>query len=366
MILIEDIPLGDCSALISVVLATYNGESFLSEQLDSVVAQSYSNVEIIISDDASTDSTIAIIKAYQEKYGVEKIKANFNKENLGYTRNFEKAISLSSGDYLVFCDQDDIWLPDKIAIQYQTLSESNGLAVFSDAFLVDANARDLDMSLWEAVLGSGPPKKIDYRAFYLANCVTGCTLMIQRQLLDAALPFPKSVPHDWWLAYHAAYQEGLVFTERKLLHYRQHAGNVSGVGSKIRRKRLSYYLRRMRQRWYIFSQLQQVLQSAITERFRLAAMYEFEARSGNTVSDELIHLSAWIDDKMLGKDMSKYQAFFQSETPVFQLFIRKRVRPENINYFIRKILIRFLRRVFTVIFCSFLFFLALYNLTGYS
>tara|TARA_B110000879_G_scaffold207492_1_gene291288 strand:+ start:717 stop:1817 length:1101 start_codon:yes stop_codon:yes gene_type:complete len=366
MILIEDIPLVDCSALISVVLATYNGESFLSEQLDSVVAQSYSNVEIIISDDASTDSTIAIIKAYQEKYGAEKIKANFNKENLGYTRNFEKAISLSSGDYLVFCDQDDIWLPDKIAIQYQALSEANALAVFSDAFLVDANARDLDISLWEAVLGSSPPKKIDYRAFYLTNCVTGCTLMIRRQLLDAALPFPKSVPHDWWLAYHAAYQDRLVFTDKKLLHYRQHAGNVYGVGSKIRKKRLSYYLRNKRQKWHLLSQLQQVLRGAITGRFRLDAMYEFEVRSGSAASDELIHLSAWIDDQMLGRNMSKYQAFFQSNTPVFQLFSRKRGRPENINYFIRNILIRFLRRVLTVIFCSFLLFLALYNLTEYS
>ena len=363
MILIEDIPLGDCSALISVVLATYNGESFLSEQLDSVVAQSYSNVEIIISDDASTDSTIAIIKAYQEKYGVEKIKANFNKENLGYTRNFEKAISLSSGDYLVFCDQDDIWLPDKIAIQYQTLSESNGLAVFSDAFLVDANARDLDMSLWEAVLGGRPPEKIDHRAFYLTNCVTGCTLMIHRQLLDSALPFPKSVPHDWWLAYHAAYQESLVFTEKKLVHYRQHAGNVYGVGSKIRKKRISYYLRNKWQKWHLLTHLQQIIQGVVTGRLRLTAMYDFEIKKINGASNELIQLSEWIDDKMLGKDMSKYQAFFQSETPVFQLFIRKRIRPENINYFIRNTLFRFLRRVLTVIFCSFLIYLGLYNLT---
>ena len=350
--------------LISVVMTTYNGEKYLTEQLDSLIAQTYPLFEIIICDDNSTDSTVAILKSYEEKIeNAISISIYCNKENMGYVKNFQKAISHCSGDYLVFCDQDDIWLPDKIAIQYQALTEAKALAVFSDAFLVDAKARDLDMSLWEAVLGCNPPQKIDFRAFYLTNCVTGCTLMIDRQLLDSAIPFPKSVPHDWWLAYHAAYQEGLVFTEKKLVHYRQHAGNVYGVGSKIRKKRISYYLRNKWQKWHLLTHLQQIIQSVVTGRLRLTAMYDFEIKKINGASNELVQLSQWIDDKILCKDLSKYHTFFQSNSPVFQLFDRKRGRQENINYFIRKALFRFLRRVLTVIFCSFLIYLGLYNLT---
>ena len=347
--------------LISVVMTTYNGEKFLTQQLDSLLAQSYPLFEIIICDDNSTDSTLTILKSYEEKSDIN-ISVFCNEENIGYVKNFQKSISHCNGDYLVFCDQDDIWLPNKIATQYQALSETKALAIFSDAYLCDANDRDLDMSLWEAVIGSKPPKKIDHRAFYLTNCVTGCTLMIHRQLLDSALPFPKSVPHDWWMAYHAAYQERLVFTEDKLIHYRQHAGNVYGVGSKIRRKRLSYYLKNKWQKWHLFSHLQQLVQGAVTGKLRLKAMYDFEVQAGAGASDELILLSDWIDDKLLSKDMSKYQAFFQSNNPAFQLFSRKRSRPENINYFIRNTILRFSKRVLTVIFCSFLIYLALYNL----
>ena len=357
---ISDTLLPESLPLISVVMTTYNGEKFLAKQLDSLLAQSYPEIEIIICDDNSTDTTLSILQSYESKNGTA-INVYANKNNLGYVKNFQKSISFCKGDYLVFCDQDDIWTPDKIATQYKVLKEAKALAVFSDAFLVDAKGRDLGMSLWEAVLGSRPPEKIDYRAFYLTNCVTGCTLMIHRQLLDSALPFPKSVPHDWWLAYHAAFLDRLVFTDQKLIHYRQHASNVYGVGSKIRRKRLSYYLRNKWQKWHLFTHLQQVLQGAIIGKYRLKAMYDFEMRSEGAASQELIHLKDWIDDKILGKNMLKYQAFFQSETPVFQLFSKKRAQQENINYFIRNILFRFVKRVLTVIFCCFLIILALYN-----
>tara|TARA_B110000879_G_C11164090_1_gene510382 strand:+ start:1171 stop:2256 length:1086 start_codon:yes stop_codon:yes gene_type:complete len=349
--------------LISVVMTTYNGDKFLIEQLDSLLAQIYPRIEIIICDDNSTDATLSILKSYEERVD-SGITVYCNEENIGYVKNFQKSISHCNGDYLVFCDQDDIWEPDKVAEQYRALDEAKALAVYSDAFLVDANGRDLNMSLWEAVLDGIPPKEIDYRAFYITNCVTGCTLMIHRQLLDAALPLPKSVPHDWWLAYHAAYQERLVYTDKKLLHYRQHAGNVYGVGSKIRKKRLSYYLKNKIQKWKLFSNLHEVLKSVVVVKARLQAMYDFEERSGTPVSEELIYLMDWLDDKAMGKDMSKYQAFFQSNSPAFQLLSGKRGHSENITYYIKSILLRFLRRVLTVIFCSFLIVQALYNLSA--
>ena len=98
--------------MISVAMATYNGEKFIREQLDSILAQTITDWELIVCDDVSTDSTIAILEEYANKDG--RIQIHKNKVNLGFKRNFEKAISLCSGDYIALCDQDDIWKHDKV------------------------------------------------------------------------------------------------------------------------------------------------------------------------------------------------------------------------------------------------------------
>lgn len=343
-----DKTISDFNPLVSVVLATYNGMRFLREQMDSILAQSYSNIEIIISDDRSTDSTVEILKAYQEENKSKKINIYTNKKNVGYSKNFEKAVSHCSGDYIAFCDQDDIWEPNKLSVQFHALYEANALAVFSDAFLVDEYGKDLDVSLWSAVLGRRPPEKIDYRAFYLTNCVTGCTLMIHRQLLESALPFPEDVPHDWWLAYHAAFYEKLILIDEKLVHYRQHAGNVYGVGSKIQKKRWRYYLRSKCAKWNLIKQLKHAVISALKGQRRLKVMYDFEVGVNGTASDELIYLNKWISDRILDKNMSEYYDFFQSDSLVFQLVGPRKRRPENLYYLIRKILFRHMRRILTI------------------
>lgn len=334
--------------LVSVAMTTYNGENFLAQQLDSLVAQNYSLFEIIICDDNSTDSTAMILKSYEHKPGID-ISIYHNKENLGYIKNFEKAVSHCRGEYIVFCDQDDIWEPDKIAVQVRALIAEDALAIFSDAFLVDVNARDLGMSLWEAVVGRKPPSEIDYREFYLKNCVTGCTLMIHRQLLNSALPFPKSVQHDWWLAYHAAYQKRLVLTEQKLVHYRQHSHNVYGAGlSRIRKKSLSYYLKYQYQKFDLYRSIKRCIDECMLCRGRLKAMMDFEKSTKSGVSDELICLNNWVDDRAFSRNMSEYSFFYQSDSPMFRFFGGRIKMMKNISQMLRSIFFEFLRDAFKI------------------
>ena len=261
-------------------------------------------------------------------------------------KNFQRAISYCSGDYLVFCDQDDIWLPDKIAIQLDHLRASNALALFSDAFLVDAHGKDLNIGLLSPLTKKSLLDVIDSRAFYLTNCVTGCTLMIRRQLLESALPFPESLPYDWWLGYHAVYSGRLTFMGEKLIHYRQHGGNVFGVRSKIRNKRLSFYIRFKIEALNLVKRLKCIVQDAFLAQYRLKAMYNFEITQAKGPSEELIHLNRWISDKILGKDLSNHQAFFQSDSPVFQFLEGKKPKLESLDSVMKRAIYRCLRRMF--------------------
>ena len=97
--------------LVSIAMATYNGEKYLKEQLDSIYAQTYKDIEVIVCDDCSSDKTVEILDEYKEKYG---LKYYINEKNLGFKKNFEKAISLCSGDFIALADQDDIWIENKI------------------------------------------------------------------------------------------------------------------------------------------------------------------------------------------------------------------------------------------------------------
>ena len=123
--------------LVSIVVATYNGSLFLLEQLESIKNQNYKNFEIIISDDASTDSTIEIINSFVKQNSDLRIKLNFNKKNLGYVKNFEKALLLSNGDYIALCDQDDIWMSEKLSKCIDKIRNSNALAVFTNAKIIN-------------------------------------------------------------------------------------------------------------------------------------------------------------------------------------------------------------------------------------
>lgn len=209
--------------LVSVALATYNGAKYLSSQLDSILKQNYKNIEIIIVDDASSDNTLEIIESYQQTN--KNITLYKNDKNLGLLRTFEKAINLSSGDFIALCDQDDIWLPNKIEILLHNIGEN--LLIHSDAKLINADNNIIGESHFALAKRKDKSGFIDY---LVSNNVTGCTCMFSNKLKELAVPFPEYFySHDHYLALVASYYGTIKLLDEPLILYRQHGNNVIGA-----------------------------------------------------------------------------------------------------------------------------------------
>jgi len=210
--------------LISIAMATYNGEKYLKEQFDSILSQTYSNIEIIICDDYSGDATRSILEEYSQKD--KRIKLYFNEKNIGYVKNFEKAICLCSGEFIALSDQDDIWLPEKISFLWENIN--NCFLIHSDAYLIDSQDILLSNSFTRIAKKYRPKDIFEY---YMGNNdVTGCTVLFNKKLLKYVLPFPDNLLfHDWWLAI-CAYKYGeITYLDKPLVKYRQHNQNQVGA-----------------------------------------------------------------------------------------------------------------------------------------
>ena len=209
--------------LVSIAMATYNGELFLREQLDSIIAQDYENIELVVCDDCSEDGTVAILGEYKSKI---RLNIVVNDERLGFLANFEKAISLCEGEFIALCDQDDVWKADKISVLVSLLAEN--MLIHGDCELVGEDGRVVRGS-WKRQLGS----YVRFENLLFANVVTGCTVLFRKELLGLALPFPHGlVYHDWWLAICAAKLDSITYTERCLVQYRQHGEQDTGSGER--------------------------------------------------------------------------------------------------------------------------------------
>ena len=209
--------------LVSIAIATYNGESFLEAQLESIFNQDYHLIEVIVVDDCSTDQTLEIL----EKYALlGKLNLFKNYTNLGYVRNFERAIGLCSGEFVALSDQDDVWEANKISTLVKGIG--NNLLIHSDAILIDDNSKKIADSYRVFARKMVYPKSIT--EMLLNGCVTGCTALISRSLIEAALPFPDGIHiHDKWLGIIAYLNGGLDYLQKPLVKYRQHSKNSIGV-----------------------------------------------------------------------------------------------------------------------------------------
>jgi len=210
---------------ISVAICTYNGEKYLKDQLDSIVNQTYKNIEIIITDDASTDNTIKIIKEFQKKYKF--IKLYENKKNIGYVKNFERAINLSTGDYIALSDQDDYWMQNKLELLLNEIEKrDDSLLVYSDSMIVDENLKELNRTLSD----NYPPYGNNNLYLLYNNSVAGHAMMFKSELKDKILPFPENIGlHDIWITYVATSFCRILFVKKSLVKYRQHSFNVTDI-----------------------------------------------------------------------------------------------------------------------------------------
>lgn len=217
---------------IDVLLATYNGEKYLKEQIDSILNQTYKDIKVIVSDDCSTDNTRTILEDYEKKD--DRIKVYFQEENLGVVKNIEFLLSQVEAPYYMLADQDDYWMPEKIQKSLETLENENADLVFGDLEVVDQNLNTMYDSFNDYMLLSRKIKKyIDsYKVNYLYNCVTGCTILAKKETIEKILPLPtnsKYLIHDHWIGLMVSLNGKLAYMSEKYIRYRQHGNNQVGT-----------------------------------------------------------------------------------------------------------------------------------------
>ena len=201
--------------LVSIALCTYNGAAYLTEQLDSLVNQTYTNIEIIVVDDCSKDNTFNILSDYAARY--PQFKLHKNEQNLGFVKNFERAAGLCTGELIALCDQDDIWHHQKIALQVEAMKDN--IFVYHDSEFIHQDGTRMNRKISDVMnfYRGGDPL-----VFLFFNCVSGHAILMKRSLLDDALPLKEDYFHDWWLAYVATNLGTIDFIPQCLVKYRQH------------------------------------------------------------------------------------------------------------------------------------------------
>src|SRR3984957_18382181 len=215
--------------LVSVVIGTFNGEVYLEEQLRSVLAQTYTHLEILAIDDGSSDGTVRILRAHAALD--PRIRLVVNERNLGFIRNFEKGCSLSTGHWIALCDQDDYWMPDKVEKMVAAIGQYP--MIYCDSELCGEDLQPLGKKISDLVHYQSFD---DCRQLCVFSRMYGHATLITRELFDKASPFREEVPHDGWLAFHATLFGGVAYLAEPLVKYRQHAGNVFGVVGRKKKK----------------------------------------------------------------------------------------------------------------------------------
>lgn len=215
---------------VDILLATYNGEKYLKELIQSILNQSYKNFRLIICDDCSTDKTLAIVSAFSK---IDKrIVAFKTKSNVGVAGNFETLLKRVESPYFMFADQDDVWKKDKILNSINKIKEGYDL-VYTDLEVSDESANVKYESYWKLKgLYNKIKKYNNFKSLYLNNYITGCTIMCKSEWIEKALPIPKGadhVLHDYWLALMVAQEGKLGYIEEPQIMYRQHKDNNVGT-----------------------------------------------------------------------------------------------------------------------------------------
>lgn len=217
---------------VDILVATYNGEKYLREQLDSILNQTYKNIKVIISDDGSKDTTINILREYEKKD--TRIELHIQKENLGVVKNIEFLLKRVKSPYYMLADQDDYWMPEKVEKSLEKLKQEKADLVFGDLEVVDENLNTLYPSFNDYMLLTRKIKKYinDYKVNYLYNCVTGCTIFAKKETIEKILPLPtnsKYLIHDYWIGIMVALNGKLAYMPEKHIKYRQHGNNQVGT-----------------------------------------------------------------------------------------------------------------------------------------
>lgn len=206
--------------MISVVLASYNGEKYIKKQLDSIMCQLKENDEVIVSDDGSKDDTLKIIAKMAENDSRIKIISGPRK---GYNKNFENAIKCAKGDYIFISDQDDVWMPNKVSIILETFKQNVKIkCIRHDCYVVDSND-DIIIDSYNSYRKAN----INYRSNIIKNTFTGCCMCVEANWLKKLLPFPEKVFYDAWIGIISCKFKNAKVIDDKLIKWCRHEGTVT-------------------------------------------------------------------------------------------------------------------------------------------
>lgn len=220
---------------ISICMSTYNGARYIHQQIDSLLSQGYQDWKLFIRDDGSSDNTMNIVKGYVLKYPDKINLINDTLGQLGTSLSFGKILEAVDSDYYMFCDQDDVWLEQKIQVSLDLMKTTeNGypdkpILVHTDLRIVNAELKTISKSMWK-YQGISPDVGNDADKVVFQNVATGCTVIINRKAKEVSLPVPKeAVMHDWWIAINVAKHGKIVYVPDQLVLYRQHPNNLVGA-----------------------------------------------------------------------------------------------------------------------------------------
>ncbi|MGG1514054.1 glycosyltransferase family 2 protein [Paenibacillus oryzisoli] len=219
---------------VDILLSTYNGEVYLLELLESLSSQTFSDWRLIVRDDGSNDHTLRILKQFEETSG-HSVRIIDSAMNIGPCRSFLELLSYSDASYVMFCDQDDVWLPNKIQclLGIVTKWEENHskdvpVLVHSDLSVVDSSLRIISPSFWRYQKINS--KRNQLHQLLVQNNVTGCSLLMNRKLADLTQTAEEGIiMHDWWVGIIASAFGVILYTDDKTVMYRQHDNNDTGA-----------------------------------------------------------------------------------------------------------------------------------------
>lgn len=221
---------------VDILLASYNGEKYIEEQIESILNQTYSNFTLHISDDKSTDKTRKILEKYSKKD--KRIVLHLQDKNQGYLKNFEYLLTVATSDYIMLCDQDDVWLENKVEVSLNKLIEDKLDLVVCNMLVVDEELSTINDSYFNFI-NLNMNKDLTFKDYLLRNPAAGCAMAFTKILLKKILPFPDLKHpyyiHDWYI-YMIGQAYGKVgFINESLSKYRQHSTNSVGMNRKTKK-----------------------------------------------------------------------------------------------------------------------------------
>jgi glycosyltransferase involved in cell wall biosynthesis len=221
-------------------MATYNGEPFLEQQLDSILAQSNQDWQLLIRDDGSDDNTVRIVEDYVSRLPDRIRLITDNENHLGASLNFGKLLEYADTEYIMFSDQDDVWLQNKIELTLNAMKAAEWIypdkpiLIHTDLQVIDSELKTIANSLW-SYQKLFPEAGDDLNRIMAQNVVTGCTVMINKKAMAVSMPVPpEAIMYDWWLALNVCRHGKIAYVSIPSVLYRQHSRN--SVGAKEARK----------------------------------------------------------------------------------------------------------------------------------